>query len=206
MKNEVIKKYGIVTSIAIVIAVVVVAISIAKSNSPVMVTVQNTTQSTATPNASQSSAKVVQNVVANTVPSTPTVVKNPVPAPSSNNSYISYLNQLYTSQNSCKAAATGQYDDLYSGSLQQSAFQSYLNTSSGLCYMKVTGTIHPQYSASSTAVMYLRSVSSDSMLAECTDSIGHTFADSEWACSDKVAGQPISMAAFNALIYKYTVQ
>lgn len=120
------------------------------------------------------------------------------------NQYVDTLTALRAAQNSCKSSATVQYNQQYANSLENSSFESYYNSNTAVCYMKATGKIRPAYATTTTSVMYFRNVTKGSALMECDDSIGITFADSEWKCTDKTTGSQIPLAQFNDLVTKYT--
>ena len=72
--------------------------------------------------------------------------------------------------------------------------------------MQVSGEIHPAYSTTTTGHIYFRNVSQNSLIAECTDPLGTTLADSDWTCTNKLTGQNINFAAFNGLVSSYKTQ
>lgn len=197
------KIYAIISATVFVLLIVMVWFAVKKSG------VETTDQ------VSSSTPQIVSSTGAtSTSTKTPTTgtVKSPVvttkPSPMTvtpESDYTKYLNQLADNTNKCDASSKTLYDQLYKA-LEGSSFKSYYNSKSGLCYMQATGTLRPAYSATTTKVIAFWNITSRSPVAECTDVNGVTFSDSEWKCIDKTTGQSITKTAFNALIYKYTVQ
>ena len=83
---------------------------------------------------------------------------------------------------------------------------SYFNPSSGMCYVKVIGKSQLAYATTTTGHIYLRNVNKDSLVAECTDPTGTMLADANWICMNKVTGQTINKAQFEALVQMYAVK
>ena len=195
-------KSGIKTYVIVTVVIIIVLVAVIWKQAMAPAPAQNSY-----PNQTSSAQAVVSTSgspsrTTTSAPKTSAPVKSTTP--STGNEYVDDLTALRAAENSCKNSATVEYNQLYANSLENSSFESYYNSNTGICYMKATGKIRPAYATTTTSVMYFRNAAKNSLLMECDDSIGQTFADNEWKCVNKTTGQAIPLAEFNDLITSYT--
>lgn len=200
MKNNNIRVYGAVIGLIVLVAIVIWVARSAGPATQAPTAAQNA--STSAPATAGSSAPAAKASMASPAK---TVVSIPVKPVSTQSNYVTYATNLAANQSSCKEVATKQYGQLYS-SLEQASLQTYFNTKTNQCYAKITGAARPAYSTTTIGEVFFRSVNANAVLAQCTDSKGVTYSDGDWLCTDKTTGQTVSMAQFNSLLTRYTVQ
>lgn len=200
------KYFTIIGLVIVALALIVWKMNSGGQNSPVNTEVSPTpvaeNGSTPTPASTPAKTTTTPKVTTPTKTSTGTTYKT-APVTSSTN-YNDYITQLRLKEAKCQDTAQQTYKQVYASSLEASSFQSYFVAKTGMCFLKVSGKVHPAFSTTTTGHIYFRNLSTSAMIAECADNTGITFADSEWVCTDKTTNQTINMAQFNAIINSFT--
>jgi len=196
MKNIKIKVIASVVIIAVIVTVVVISLNAGKSGSlalPSSFGVLPVSSTTTPSNASSASASTnKQPVVSSNKPSTNSSMTS--------GTYQNYINQYYSTKNACDAAATSQFTKLYGSTIGSSALLTYYNSTTGTCLVKISGSIQPTGSATTTNIIYFRNVSSNSLLADCSQISGKNTAPGPWQCTNRTNGQGINIDQFNEFI------
>jgi len=208
MKNNKIKIYATTVSIVAVLLVIFIIWQAYQNITATRQTIMSVTSSQSLAGSSSVQTTAKGSSIVPIVKAVTTSMKTPTLTPvkqSSANTYANYLTQYDADLSNCNGTAAKQNSNMYP-LLDQSSFTSYYNTSTGVCYEKLTGVIVQPYSTTTTGAMYFRNVTSDDLVMECTDSMGMTLASGDWQCVDKTNDQTINLAEFNALLYKYTTQ
>ena len=200
MKNIPIKYSVVIVAIIIILIGVIVwqgnrSGSVAQTSQAPMHLIQDQN-----PPASSSTNPLVSPVMVTKTPAKPVVTPTAktIATTKSTGSYVNYVNDLAAAQNTCSTNATNQYKNLYS-TMSGSSFSYFYDQTSGGCYMRATGTMQQPYSTTTTGYIYFRSVTSNSLIAECIDPTGTLLSDANWICTNKLTGATINKSAFNAL-------
>jgi hypothetical protein len=98
------------------------------------------------------------------------------------------------------ASAAREFNDQGTGLDGPSNYQSLYNRNTGTCYYKVFATGHMPISNNLSALLSLRDLDTNTLIASCVDSNPQNYSDGEWTCHDNLSNVQISLATFNKIV------